>query len=158
MCKQHSDQLAGLTTQPTTAGKATSIRQVVDSACLLEYVLNRLRYNEHSKTHIHFAIHHTQSKTYIFVDIWHVQIRSVLQVFSTKAAPQRGSALSAGSYRASNQAKLGRIPGPISIFRPAPRLFAGAAIRPRHASLPAWTGSPASRAHFALGYSVRRLC
>ena len=72
--------------------------------------------------------------------------------------PAPGLTTGAGSYRASNQAKLGRIPGPISIFRPAPRLFAGAAIRPRHASLPAWTGSPASRAHFALGYSVRRLC
>ena len=74
----------------------------------------------------------------------------------SRSAP--GLTTGAGSYRASNQAKLGRIPGPISIFRPAPRLFAGAAIRPRHASLPAWTGSPASRAHFALGYSVRRLC
>ena len=88
--------------------------------------------------------------------------RSQPSLFPTDLPILRGTApgltTGAGSYRASNQAKLGRIPGPISIFRPAPRLFAGAAIRPRHASLPAWTGSPASRAHFALGYSVRRLC
>ena len=39
--------------------------------------------------------------------------------------PAPGLTTGAGSYRASNQAKLGRIPGPISIFRPAPRISRG---------------------------------
>ena len=67
--------------------------------------------------------------------------------------PAPGLTTGAGSYRASNQAKLGRIPGPISIFRPAPRLFTGAAIRPGMRAYP--PGLAARRAEPILHSGVR---
>ena len=75
-----------------------------------------------------------------------------------RSAP--GFTTGAGSYRASNQAKLGRIPGPISIFRPPPVYSRGPRSDPGMRVYPPGlvAARPASRAHFALGYSVRRLC
>ena len=69
VCKRLSGQLVGLTTRPTTAGKAISIRPAVDLACLLVCVLNPLRYNVHrlDTQHIYDTrTLRTYTNTYVF--------------------------------------------------------------------------------------------